>query len=65
MLQERNEQEAQRQAKELSRLNLDRAAANQNVGSGSPSSKIALDARSRPPVTSADDLDGHISDGSD
>ena len=65
MLQERNELDAQRQAKELSRLNLDRAAATQGAGNNSSNSKIALDARTHRTVKSADELDGHISDGSD
>ena len=63
-LQVRNELESQRQAKELSKLSLDRAASNQRATDKAPTGKIALDARARPPVQSADELDGHISDGS-
>lgn len=64
-MQARNELESQRQANELSKLNLDRAGSGQEASSNAPRSKIALDARTRPPVQSADELDGHISDGSD
>ena len=65
MLQARNELETQRQAKELSKLSLDRAESSQQNGSRKPAAKVALDAKTRPPVQSADELDGHISDCSD
>ncbi len=65
MLQARNELESQRQAKELSKLSLDRAALGQQGSSNASGAKVALDARARPPVQSADELDGQISDGSD
>ena len=65
MLQARNELETQRQAKELSKLSLDRAESSQQNSSRKPAAKVALDARTRPPVQSADELDGHISDCSD
>lgn len=63
-LQERHELETQRQAKELSRLSLDRQTGSQVAGS-SKAGKVALDARVRPPAQSADELDGHITDGSE
>ncbi|DBA92666.1 hypothetical protein WJX77_006128 [Trebouxia sp. C0004] len=64
-VQARNELEIQRQAKELSKLSLDRAESSQQSSSRNPAAKVVLDARARPPVQSADELDGHISDGSD
>ena len=64
MLQERSDLEAQRQAKELSKLKLDRATP-QKGAEASQGTKIALDARARPTVQSADELDGHITDDSD
>ena len=64
LMQERSDLEAQRQAKELSKLRLDRSDS-QTEAEASQGTKVALDGRARPTVQSADELDGHITDDSD
>ena len=63
--QARDDLQTQRQAAQLAQLNLDRNLSEQPKGQKGAGAKIALDARTRPPAQSADELDGHVSDESE